>query len=413
MTPSRGWPDGWRAVTAIAALAVIARVAVAVTLLPPAGLRRLEPSVIAANINAQRGFVFEQYGAIYYALKEPAHIWFLALLTRATGGADLAVFVVQALCGIAVALATGWLAHRLSDDARHATLAAALVAVNPFLVYYDSLLIHPLSLDTTLFVVTLLVNLRAIEDPARRWGTAVVAGAVTGLAIWQRSPLLFTGAATWGVASLAAPGARRRQLARAAVWLLVAVLVIQPWLARNYVHLGRWVYTTDTAHIIWLGNNALSNGTYSDAAGNRIFYRADPAFRATIEGASELEQTDRFLAATREFVLAHPAWAASLAVRRVWALLWMPSNAGAEYPAWQVGLYIVAYLMLVTAGVGGAVLFMRDGTGPARRRALLALSSLLGLVVVHALTAVNTKHRVPFEILLAVFAAFAIRRAVR
>jgi hypothetical protein len=173
------------------------------------------------------------------------------------------------------------------------------------------------------------------------------------------------------------------------------------------------VYTTDTAHIIWLGNNALSNGTYSDAQGHRIFYRADPAFRATIEGASELEQTDRFLAATREFVLAHPAWAASLAVRRVWALLWMPSNAGAEYEAWQIALYIVAYLMLVTAGVGGAVIFMRAGTGSARRRALLALSSLLGLVVVHALTAVNTKHRVPFEIMLAVFAAFAIRRAVR
>jgi hypothetical protein len=409
----RGWPDGWRAPAAIAATAVLARAAVALALLPPEGLRRLEPSVIAANINAHRGFVFEQYGTIYYALKEPAHIWLLALLTRATGGADLAVFALQALCGIAAALATGVLAYRLSEDAWHATLAAALVAVNPFLVYYDSLLIHPLSLDTTLFVVTLLVNLWAIEDPGRRSSAAVVAGALTGLAIWQRSPLLFTGAATWAVAVLAIPGERRRQLARGALWLLVAVAVIQPWLARNYLHLGRWVYTTDTAHIIWLGNNPLSNGTYSDAAGNRIFYRADPAFRATIEGASELEQTDRFLAATREFVLAHPAWAASLAARRVWALVWMPSNAGAEYQPWQVGLYTVAYLLLATAGVAGAVVFMRVSTGPARRRALLAVSSLLGLVAVHALTAVNTKHRVPFEVLLAVFAAFLIRRAVR
>jgi hypothetical protein len=397
----------------VVVLAVVARAAVAGLLLPADGMRREEPSVIAANINAGRGFVMQQYGTIYYALKEPAHIAFLALFTRLLGDRDLPLLALQALLGAAAAIAAAFLARRLTADATVGLVAGGLVALNPFLVYYDSLIVHPLSLDTCLFLITTAVNVRAVTAAGQTFTSAAVAGLVTGLALWQRSPLLFTGGTLWVASVAVTPRGHRRQLVRAAVFVVVALAVVQPWFARNYAHLGRWVYTTDTAHIIWLGNNPLSNGTYSDEHGQRIFYRADPAFRATIEGASELEQTDRFLAAVTTFVREQPARAASLVAGRVWAFGWFAPNAGAEYRPWQVRLYSVIYVGLLVLGGAGAVRFFRDADADRRREGLLVCASLLGLVAVHALTAINMKHRVPLEMMLSIFAAVPATAALR
>jgi len=402
-----------RALVGVALLAVSTRVAVLMALLPVTGLRRQEPSAIAANINAGLGFVYPQYGTMYYAFKEPGHVALLALLTRWFGDRDLPVLVLQWTCGLLLAVVVTILAQRLTGDGQAAVLAGALAAVNPLLVYYDSLIIHPLSLDMLLFAGTTAVNVWAAEDARRRWSRAALAGLITGIALWQRSLLVFGGVGLWAVAVLLARGARRRQLARATVWAFVAVALVVPWLVRNHAVTGRWLLTTDFAHIVWLGNNPLSNGTYSDATGDRVYYRAVPALRARIEGRPEVEQMEVFLDAVRTFVREHPASAASLVVRKAWAFVWFAPNVGAEYRGWQIALYVAWYVALLVLGMAGAVMVWRGSDVARRRRMILVGGTVLGLVALHAVTAINMKHRVPLEITLSVFAAAYVTSWIR
>jgi hypothetical protein len=281
-------------------------------------------------------------------------------------------------------------------------------AVYPFLIYYDTQFIHPLSMDAFLFVATVGAILVAVSDCTRGLNHTFLAGLVMGLALWQRATLLAAGAAVWIVAVLFSRPHRQKQLAHTAVCLCIAVLMVSPWLLRNYTLLGRFVLTTDFAHILWLGNNPWSNGTYSDMEGRRVFYLADPAFQERIYGASEIGQYDIFLGEVRRFVLENPRQFGELVLRRLWAFFWFFPNAGIEYAAWQRALYRVAYTALLSLGVLGFVLYRRRATREERFRAAVLVASVFGLAAVHALTAINLKHRVPLELVLAVFAAESI-----
>ena len=397
----------------ITAAALLARVIVLLALRPPAGLLRQEPSVIAANINAGFGFVYPQYGAMYYALKEPGHIALLAVLTRTFGDRDLPILILQWSCGVAVAILTAVFTRRLTGDATAGLVAGVLVATNPFLVYYDSLLVHSLSLDMLLFVATTAATIWAADDARRGWRRVVLAALITGLALWQRSLLFFGNVGTWGASILVAHGARRRQVGRALVWTAIALLLVVPWFARNRVVVGRWLFTSDFAHVLWLGNNPLSNGTYSDGDGERIYYRADPAFHARIDGKSEVEQMEVFLDAVGTFVREHPGQAASLVLRRVVAFVWFAPNIGAEYRQWQVGAYVVWYTALLVLGVAGAIRLWRGADATLRRRLTLLAGAVAGIVALHAVVAINMKHRVPLEIVLAGCAGAYLAGALR
>jgi hypothetical protein len=307
--------------------------------------------------------------------------------------------------GVAAALAAALLARHIGFDRSAATLAGLIVAVNPFLLYYDTQIVHPLSMDTLLFVLTTHANVAAAEDPRGPKRRVVLAGLLTGLALWQRGALLVCGLALWAWALARDPGARRRQLGHAVIWLSFALAALAPWIIRNQVVLGRPVLTTDVPHIIWLGNNPLSNGTYSDMQGRRIFEVADPALRRRILGASELEQSAIFLGEARRFVADHPVTFVGLAARRALAFVWLSPNAGLAYEAWQQIAYVIAYGVLLASGTFGFMRFWNRADRAGRGRAALVVASVAGLLAVYAVTAINLRHRVPLEVVLGIFAA--------
>lgn len=381
------------------------RAAMLVFFLPQADLRRLEFSTVAANLNAGHGFIFEQYGALYKAWKEPLYIVFLAWLTRWIGESNLAIILFQSLFGVATAVGVALIARYLSDDPVQATLAGMIVAANPFLVYYDTQFVHPLSMNSFLFVAAVGASLVAVGDCTRGFNRTLVAGLVMGVGLWQRATLLGAGAAVWIAAIMFGRPQRRKKLARGAVWIGMALLVVSPWLIRNYRLLGRFVFTTDIAHHLWLGNNRLSNGTFSDMEGRRVFYLADSAFRERIHKASEIEQYDIFLGEAKRFVLENPWQYGELALRRLWAFFWFSPNAGIGYAAWERVIYRAVYIALLSLGVLGLVLYWGRATPEEHRKVILLMASVFGLAAVHSLVVININHRVPFELVIAIFAA--------
>jgi 4-amino-4-deoxy-L-arabinose transferase-like glycosyltransferase len=395
----------------VALAGALARGALYLAAPPEAGLRRFEPSLVAADMNRGRGFVFRQYGAPYRAWKEPLYIAVLAGLMRVAGDRDAPLLVLQGLTGCACGVGVAWIAGCLLGDGRRATVAGVLASVNPFLVYYDTHFVHPLSLDVLLFLLSVAAVLRALRTEAGATRRGLAAGIACGVALWQRATLLAAAAGAWIAALLVtAPEGRSRRGRQAAIALATSIAVVSPWLVRNQRLVGRFVPTTDFAHVLWLGNNPLSNGTYSDAGGQRVFYLADPAFQGSISQASEAEQYDLFLAEVGRFVREHPGRFATLVLTRLRAFFWFTPNAGIEYAPWQATLYGFFYSALLGLGLLGLVAFWRAAAPEARGRALVLLGAVFGLATVHSLTALNLKHRVPFEMVLCVFAAGTGRR---
>lgn len=377
------------------------------------GLKRLEPSVVAGNLNAGRGFTFDQYGAVYHAWKEPMFIVFLAWVMR-RWPQDGAMLLIQGFFGIAAACLVWLLAEFLTHDAIKAASAGVIAAINPFLLYYDTHAIHPLSMDCFLFMAAVGCLLLARKDGPGWALRSACAGLVTGLALWQRASIFAAVFAGWLAAVICArQGQRRKALLGAAIWLAVACAVITPWLARNYRLFGRVVLTTDAAHIFWLGNNPWSNGTYSDAAGKRVINLADDAFQREIAGAPEIVQFDRFRDATRRFIFEHPGRFASLTASRAWSFIWFSPNAGLDYTPGQSALYRMAYAALFFLGLAGIRQCWRESGQDDRAAMIVLLSAVGGLWAVHAVSAVNLKHRAPLELIWAIFAAAFLVRAFR
>lgn len=377
------------------------------------GLKRLEFSVIAENLNAGRGLTFDQYGTTYHAWKEPLYILLLASLMRVVDKEQQSIVlgIIQSLFGIATALGIGLLSYQIFRNVSHVLIAGLLVAANPFLVYYDTRFMHPLSLDSFLFVLTITLSLSAIRSYKDGMRRTVLAGIAAGISLWERTTIFIAGIAMWGVAWFLADR-RRILIAHAATWLLISLTIIAPWLIRNYSVLGRAVLTTDAAHILWLGNNPASSGTYSDLEGNRVIIHAEPGFRHKLQGATELAQYDLFLNEVRRFVREHPWQWGTLTLRKLVAFFWFSPNAGIDYTAWEQTGYRVGYLVLLTLGLLGLVLYWERATDEEQRMTLILLSSVMGLAILHALTAINLKHRVPWELILALFCAETIVRGM-
>jgi hypothetical protein len=393
----------------VAAAAVAARVVAWLWATPGRALEPTEALVVAANLERGLGFVFVQYDAPYAAWKEPLWIALVALLRRLFGPGDGPVLALQWACGTGVALAVAALALRLLGSRRLALVAGVLAAVNPFLVHYDTRYAHPLSFDVLLFLLLVLAVGRATTEASA--GGAAVAGFGCGLALWQRATLLGAAAGAWCAGALAAGRGDRARLVRLGLGsLALAAVLVAPWIARNQVVVGRPLLTSDFAHILWLGNNPLSNGTYGDAGGIRVFDVAPQPFRRTVIGQPEMVQHDVFLDGFRRFVREEPLSYLRLAFARVQGFFWYPPAAGVRHTGWRVTLYRVAYETLLVAGLLGLALRLRRGGREAARTAAPLLGAVLGLAAVHALSALDLKHRVPFEMALCVFAPELLRR---
>lgn len=393
----------WRRAGIVIAAAILVRLVVFALYAPPGGVpEAVDESVAAANLNAGRGYVFEQYGTTYRAFKEPLYIVLLAGWTRVSA-APWALWVFQWSWGAAAAAAAGGLAWALYRDQRRAMTAGLLTAVNPFLVYYDTHIIYPLSCHALLFALVAWTVLDAARSP--RWSATAWAGLVMGLTLWQRGVYLAAGLGAWTAAALSSPRGRRRTLARhGLLWLSVALAVIAPWLLRAARVTGRPAMTTESAHIFWMDNTDQPNEV-ALARGRRWVRVADPAFQQRIDQASEGGQYGLFVDDALRAIAAHPGRFAGRVLQRLGTFIWFSPEPGQMYSAGQKAGYRLSYALLLLAGLLGLSAAWREGSSEARRSLALLAGAAAGVAAAHALFLMNQKYRLPLELCLGVWAA--------
>ncbi len=323
--------------------------------------------------------------------RAPGYPIFLAPLTwldadlragRLPADVPTAVQIVQALVGgAAIALLAG-LVGRVAGS-RAALAAAWLAAVFPPLVWMPAY-----ALSEALYSLLALAcayALGGITDGPR-------AAADRRTAPWP----LILGALTAGAAALTRPAMLlflpvaallllrrspdvRTGLARAIVFVALAVTPIAPWTARNLAVHGRFVLIASEGGVtFWTGNHREAIGE-GDLAANPHLKIRNIEFRVRHAGLSEEALEPIYYREAVGFITADPWWWLGLEARKFW-YTWMPLGPSYRLHApryfWTSALALLLLLPVAGAGLWRAP----RGTRPAALLALAASSVAVGLV---------------------------------
>jgi len=269
-------------------------------------------------------------------------------------------------------------------------LAAGLVAINPYLIYFSGLI-----LTETIFTAMLAwAMVLVLGGRSWIWGSVILAASVllrpSGLGLAIGLPIvgaLVNRAQTWTYQV-------RRGLIRAAVASGLLVLVLWPWAYRNHRILGEWVWTTTNEGITrYDGFNPEATG-----ASNQDFVKRMPWLKEMGE-----VQRDAFLGNEADkYVSDHPERLWSLAARKIYRT-WSPKPLSNQFSkpmylgiamAYTLPLFLLAAMGIVLSDLGW-------------RAKLFLLTPAIYFTLVHALTVGSLRYRIPTEPQLAILAASA------
>ncbi len=372
---------------------------------------------------------------VVYAYRTPVYPLFIA----ACRGGVQSVRLAQAAIDTSTILAVFLISQALLRGPGRpfcALLAAALVALNPFLIYFCGLILSE-TLFTALLawgMLLLIVGGRgarmqppiepAAVYPAAGRPASPGPGRAIGALLWLAGGFLLAVAALvrpsavplpviMGIAAAFidplvqavptpaatfSPGVGIRRARRhmsvpvGSTMLAVTVLTLLPWAYRNHRVLGQWIWTTTN------GGVTLYDGFNPDATGasDQSFVRSMPQLSQMGETARSQYLTEK----AKAYIRANPVRVAWLAVLK-FARTWSPMPLSQEYGDWKhraVGLlFSLPFDLCIFVGLLSARL-----SRPAK---LFLLLPAMFFTCVHMMSVGSIRYRVPVEPLLSVMAA--------
>jgi 4-amino-4-deoxy-L-arabinose transferase-like glycosyltransferase len=388
----------------IALFGLILRLAYALIVLhkTPVGGDGLEFHILANQLAGGDGYVqplIVSPGHVPTADKPPLYPMMLALPSLVGWKSLVAHRVVSCLMGAALVAGVGLLGRRVGGE-RVGLLAAALAAAYPLLVVLDGSL-RSESLYAPLIAFTLLAAYRLVDRPG--FGRAAVLGALVGLAALTRSEALVLGGLLLVLVALRLP--RPAGLKYTATMSVVAVLVLVPWVARNWHEFGQPVLSTNSGSLAYGAN--CHAAYYSGQIGSWPCYPRLAVAPGRDEADVSADLRDTGLTYAHDHAGRLPAVAAVRLLRSF--DFWSPAEAtrleagigDRDLKVYRAG--VAVYYLLLPLAVAGAVMLRRRG------EPLGILLAPFALVVVVSIFGYGTpRFRVPAEIPLVVLAAVAL-----
>ncbi len=311
-----------------------------------------------------------------------------------------AVRLVQSAMDASTVLAVALLAFTLLPPERRraaSAVAAAIVALNPFLVYFTGLI-----LSETLFTAMLAWGMLLLIVGAKggRMSDRDAAGDLLphcprlGTLLWLLGGLVIAGSTAARPARGAGvqPFRVRWPLPVATTMLILTVAVLTPWACRNSAVTGHWLWTTSNSGVTaWDGFNPDATGA-SDQSGLRMMPQ--------LASMNEVERSSYLSSRATDYIRQNPRRAVELAVIKA-GRTWSPMPLSADYGNWMYRLaglgYAMPFDLLVLIGICAA---------PIRRSAkALLLAPAVYFTLVHMASVGSLRYRIPVEPPLAVLAA--------
>jgi 4-amino-4-deoxy-L-arabinose transferase-like glycosyltransferase len=352
---------------------------------------------LADNLLHGRGLHFfdPRFRSSIYAYRTPGY----PILLAACGASIRAARVAQAMLDTSTVLAAYLLARRWLTR-KQSLFAAAIVAVNPFLIYFSALL-----LSETLFTAMLAWSMvllqgiprpraNAISDPPG--SSPLLGGLLLALSVLVR-PSAIGLPVLLGIVAAVLNRSQPRAYPRwwpfppATTMLLFTLAVLAPWAYRNHLAVGHWIWTTTNSGI------TAYDGFNEDATG-----ASDQRFIARLPGLSrgtEVQRSDFLAQEASRWAREHPRRVMELALvkaGRTWSPVPLSAEFGRPLYRWIAGLYALPFDILVILGLW-------HGRIPRTAKVFLLIPAIY-LTIVHALSVGSLRYRLPAEPPMAVIA---------
>jgi 4-amino-4-deoxy-L-arabinose transferase-like glycosyltransferase len=338
-------------------------------------------------------FLFE-HRSIATADHPPLYPLALAAVTKLLGGGDTLLRACGAVFGAATVALVGLIGRRAQGELT-GLLAAGIAAVYPLLITADGAVLSE-TLYLPLVALSLLLAYRLAHRPTVT--RALALGAAIGAATLTRSEALLL------LVLLALPAARlgRERWARsAALCAIAAVVVVSPWLVRNWIVFDRPLLSNNEGGLVAQTN---CEEAYSGA---RMGYLA-PSCLGPRVGRDEAAQAAHWRRQGLDYARDHLSrLPAVLAVRglRVWGL-WQPGGGQTDAESRNKTVQtagLLAFYPLLALALFGAVSLRRRGEPLAL---LLAPEAVVTLVALASYGSVRL--RTAAELPMVVLAAVAL-----
>lgn len=175
---------------------------------------------------------------------------------------------------------------------RDANLKVRLLTLSAWIFYVPSVLYANLLLSESVFTLLLVVSLFALERGALERGVfATLVGCLLGvLTLMKPAMFLFIIAVSVVMPLIAVP------LRRYKFVVLGSLLVIGPWVVRNYFSLGKATLATNGGINLLIGNNPNATGAYNSSFPEEALQDAQ----------SELAADEMAYQYAREYIVKHP-----------------------------------------------------------------------------------------------------------
>jgi 4-amino-4-deoxy-L-arabinose transferase-like glycosyltransferase len=280
---------------------------------------------------------------------------------------------------------------------RVATLAGAVTALNPSLIY-SSGYASPENLQALLLLLVMyfLLRTRSGKKSDAAWAGVFIALTALTKTFYYVLPVI---AAVW---LFFQPGAKKAKVRSLAIIVVAMIVCATPWVVRNWMLFGKpRLASTDAAMVLYTANtpswllNPIEEARFPHAE-----YATD---LEEIRHLGELERDRWFVQRARETIMAHPGAYTSRVFERIW-LLWKPY----PYQLYRKGLVsqvraaamLVTYLPILSLFLAGVWIFRKHWRSLGIIYLLLA-SVTAGLALAYSVI----RYRTPMEPLLIVVAA--------
>lgn len=363
-----------------------------------------EYEIIAANILEGRGFSLEADNGVFRSYVMPLFPLVCALL-HWIGGPGLGLFYCFQLAVSLGIIFMTWRLARAWLGERAAGWAAAMAAVEPGMIVYQSYKVDVNALATLALLVGLGAFMRLRESPGSRW--AIATGVIMGSGMLMRLDLVAIVAAlmVWSLRGQRGPLVRRSCF----LALAAAALSLSPWVARNYRVHGRFVpFSTGGGWVLWAGNNPDSLGTLITRGGQGVLESAPEEFRRRVSSADEIGQMTLFREEAWRHIRTSPGAFLSGLVRKFWYFWWFSPAFASYYEwirPWMTACYKLLHLLaLALAALGLSCALGREGR-EARELTFCLAAVVLAQACIHSLYYVEMRHRLLVMPLLLALAA--------
>lgn len=399
---ARRWPADprvrwWFVVLALAAVARLVWILLVPTQ-PAEDFRAYHE--LAARLSRGLGYVKEAGTQLVPTAYRPVgYPFFLSLIYRVCGPSIAAAKVAGLLLGLAT-VALSYLLGRLCVGERAAKVAALIIALIPGQVVYANFLATE-TLSTPLLLASIYIVIRYRENLL----VSLAAGALIGATALVRPPVLTLPAVVL-VYYLASRMKPVEALASFALIMAGMLVVLSPWMARNYMAFRRliWVSTNGGTNL-FIGNNPAATGTHV-----RVMHM--------LKSRTEIERNDEAFSKALCFIADNPGTFLVLGVKKVYYLYegdllpmnWSFYSVKGRDALRVSATYITqaAYLLAMLAAAAGLWMWLR------RRTLELLLPALViaAWTFMHFVYQGDNRYHVPVIPLFALFSAVAVLKAL-